>query len=235
MKQGSSLTAYDVADRYDTGYFDDLSARYRNRTRFARQRIRNVFSLLPGLAGRRVVDLGCGMGTFSIEASRQGAKATGIDLAPAALVAAQRVARQESASTTFVRADAAELPIASGTTDVVISADLTEHLDDVTLGRVLREARRILRSDGVLVVYTPNRSHIFERLRESGILRDGDPSHIGLRSERELADAVTAAGFVVMAVRALPSHLPVWNVLERAFGARIPLLRRRIGLVAREG
>lgn len=234
MNPDPGPTAYDVSDRYDTGYFDDLASRYRKRTRFARQRIRNVFSMLPGLAGRRLIDLGTGMGTFAIEAARQGAVATGIDLAPAALAAARRVARQEDVTATFVRADGAELPIAPDCTDIIVAADFTEHLDDVTLGRVLREAKRVLRQAGTLVLYTPDRSHIFERLRERGILRDADPSHIGMRSARELADAVTAAGFEVVAVRSLPSHLPLWNLLERALGPRFPLFRRRIGLVARE-
>jgi len=230
----AGLTAYDVTDRYDAGYFDDLAERYRRRTRFARQRIRNVFSLLPDIEGLRFVDIGSGMGTFTIEASRRGARATGIDLAPAALEAARQVSARESVSAAFVRADAAELPVATDSTDIVLAADFTEHLDDVTLGRVLREARRSLRSGGRLVLYTPNRAHIFERLRARGVLRDGDPSHIGLRSEQELADAVTAAGFEVLAVGRLPSHLPVWNLLERALGPHVPLLARRIGLVARE-
>lgn len=234
MTRDAGLTAYDVADRYDASYFDDLAERYRKRTRFARQRLRNVFSLLPALDGLRVIDLGSGMGTFAIEAARQGARATGIDLAPAALIAARRVASAEGAPATFVRADAAALPVRDGTADAVIAADLTEHLDDVTLGRVLREARRVLKPGGQLVLYTPNRAHLFERLREHNILRDGDPSHIGMRSEQELADAVAAAGFEVMAVRRLPSHLPVWNLIEKALGPHVPLLARRIGLVARE-
>lgn len=234
MKQGHGLTAYDVADRYDAAYFDDLAKRYRSRTRFARQRIRNVFSLLPAMDGLRIVDIGSGMGTFAIEASRQGAKAIGIDLTPAALDAARRVAVLEGAPASFILADAADLPLAADSVDVVVAADLTEHLDDVTLGRVLREARRVLRPGGNLVLYTPNRAHLFERLRERGVLRDADPSHIGMRSEKELAEAVNAAGFAVLSIRRLPSHLPVWNLLEKALGSRVPLLARRIGLVARE-
>jgi SAM-dependent methyltransferase len=234
VTRDTGLTAYDVAGRYDDEYFADLAGRYRNRTRFARRRIRNVLSLLPPLPGRRLIDIGSGMGTFAIEAGRGGAFAVGIDLAPAALAAARRVTKEEGIGAAFVRADGALLPIRTSSTDIVIAADLTEHLDDVTLGRVLREARRILKPAGTLVLYTPNRAHIFERLRDMRILRDGDPSHIGLRTERELIDAVNASGLRVQAVRHLPSHLPAWNLLERALGSWVPLLRRRIGLVAKE-
>jgi ubiquinone/menaquinone biosynthesis C-methylase UbiE len=230
----NGVNAYDVASRYDDAYFADLEARYRQRDRFARRRMANVFSLLPPLPGRKLLDLGSGMGTFAVEAAKRGASAVGIDLAPAALEAARRVADSERTLVSFVRADGAELPIRSRSVDVVLAADLTEHLDDVTLGRVLREARRVLRPAGVLVLYTPNREHIFERLRERGVLKDGDPSHIGMRSEKELADAVSAAGLRITTVRHLPSHVPAWNVLERGLGRWVPLLRRRIGLVAKE-
>jgi SAM-dependent methyltransferase len=226
------LTAYDVADHYDDAYFADLAGRYRNRNRFARRRIANVFSLLPDPAGRTLVDLGCGMGTFTIEAAGKGAFALGVDPAPAAVSAAARVAAAEGrADARFLRADAALLPLRSDSADIVLAADLTEHLDDVTLGRILREAGRVLRADGTLVLYTPDRQHIFERLRDRGIMKQ-DPSHIGVRSADELAAAVESAGFRVQSRVWLPSHLPVLALAERALARRVPLLRRRIGLVA---
>lgn len=89
----SGRTAYDVAGHYDAGYYEDLAARYRTRNRFARQRIANVLSLLPPLDGRVLVDVGCGMGTFTVEAAHRGARALGIDFAPEALPAAAAVAR----------------------------------------------------------------------------------------------------------------------------------------------
>lgn len=227
-------TAYDVAGHYDERYYDDLARRYRTRNRFARQRLANVLSLLPPLAGRRLLDIGCGMGTFTIEAARRGARALGVDFAPAALTTAVHVARAEGADgARFVRADAARLPVADASMDVVLAADVTEHLDDDTLARILAECERVLRSGGVLVIYTPEQSHIFERLRERGALAP-DPSHIGVRSAEQLAHAAESAGLAVETVRHLPSHVPVWNLLERAFAAHVPLLRRRIGLVARK-
>jgi len=228
----SGVTAYDVAGHYDDAYFDDLAARYRARNRFARRRIANVLSLLPRrLAGLRVLDLGCGMGTFAIETARRGALATGIDPAPAALRAAARVAAAEASPASFVQADAAALPVGSASCDIVLAADVTEHLDDETLARVLREALRALRSGGTLVLYTPEQSHVFERLRERGVLHP-DESHIGIRSAPELAAAAAREGFLMKETRYLPSHLPGWNLLERALARWVPLLRRRIGLVA---
>lgn len=225
-------TAYDVADHYDDGYYADLVARYRRRTRFSRTRIRNVFSLLPPLDGRVVLDLGCGMGTFAIETARIAARAIGVDPAPEAVKAARAVAHGEGVATEFLQADAADLPLAADTADVVVAADLVEHLDDVTLARILAETRRVLREGGRLVLYTPSRTHVFERLRLAGLMAE-DPSHIGLRTDAELRAALASAGFEVESLRFLPSHLPGWNVIENLFSKWVPLLRRRVGVVAR--
>ncbi|HEY0304291.1 MAG TPA: methyltransferase domain-containing protein [Longimicrobiales bacterium] len=229
-------TAYDVFDHYDDAYFADLAARYRTRNRFARQRIANVFSLLPDVRGKRVIDVGCGMGTFTFEAAARGARfALGLDLAPTGIAAAARIAREDGVnSCAFLLADAAVLPVHSAAADVAIAADFTEHLDDDTLTRVLDEAARIVKPEGTLIIYTPEASHIFEQLRERGILLEQEPSHIGIRSAGELARFAEKAGFSVEHITYLPSHLPVWNLLERALGRWIPLLRRRIGLVARK-
>jgi ubiquinone/menaquinone biosynthesis C-methylase UbiE len=228
-----NVTAYDVADHYDERYFADLSERYRKRNRFARQRIQNVFALLENVNGRRLLDLGCGMGTFTLEAAQRGARAVGFDMMPAALKAAQRVGQEEKVeSARFVLADVARLPVREKSADVVLAADLTEHLDEDTLTRMLLEAGRVLRPDGRLVLYTPEAAHLFERLRDRGILKQ-DPSHIGVRTGRELTQAVRRAGFRIERLRYLPSHLPVWNLLERALARWVPLLRRRQGIVAR--
>jgi ubiquinone/menaquinone biosynthesis C-methylase UbiE len=233
MTQKRQLTAYDVAEHYDDAYFDDLAQRYRQRTRFARCRIANVLSLLPELDGRRLLDLGCGMGTFTLEAAKRGARAIGVDPAPAAVAAAKRVAQAESIRGHFLRADAVQLPFRDGSVDIVLAADLTEHLDTVTLQRMLAEARRVLNEKGTLVIYTPERAHFFEQLRERGVMKQ-DPSHIGVRTARDLAALVRNAGFGPVHTRHLPSHLPVLNTLESGLGRWIPLLRRRIGLTARK-
>lgn len=233
MSADRKLTADDVAHHYDAGYYADLARRYQRRNRFARQRIRNVFSLLPPLSGRRVLDLGCGMGTFTIECARLGALAVGVDPAPAALAAAKQVARAERVSNVrFLQADAAQLPMRDDAVDVVLAADLTEHLDDATLANVLGQARRVLKRDGTLILYTPDRRHIFEWMRERRMLLGPDPSHIGLRSAAALAAAAAAAGFRVDRIVHLPSHIPFWNLIERGLQRWLPLLRRRIGLRA---
>ena len=183
-----------------------------------------------------VVDIGCGMGTFTFEAASRGAHfALGLDLAASGIAAANRIAREEKIQgCAFLLADAVALPARSSGADVVIAADFTEHLDDETLRRVMTEAARVVKPGGRFVIYTPEASHIFEQLRDKGILLEQEPSHIGIRSSEELAAFARNAGFTIERSTYLPSHLPGFNLLERAFARWVPLLRRRIGLVARK-
>lgn len=232
MSDEKKVTAYDVQYYYDEAYFADLSARYQNRIPFARRRIANVLSLLPDVKGKCLLDVGCGMGTFAIETAARGAFAVGIDLMPTAINAAQRVAQAEKINAAFTLADAATLPFDDGVADITISADFTEHLDDDTLERVLNELARVMKPGATLLIYTPSPTHILERMRDHDFILKQDPSHIGLRTGPELGRAVERAGFKVAAIKYLPSHLPVLSTLERVLGSWLPLLRRRVGLVA---
>jgi SAM-dependent methyltransferase len=230
--------AVQILEHYDRDYYRSHVERYLRRTRFTRHRLANVFGLLGDVSGWRVLDIGCGMGTFTIESSLRGAHAIGVDPSLAAGVTGRDLAARLGAlSAVFVAGDAALLPLADGRFDAVICADLTEHLDDPTLADVLAEVARVLRPGGVLALYTPSPSHLFERLKARNWLLRQDPSHIGLRPMEELLEAVRRAGLEVVRAYYRPTHIPLFRVLEQVL-ARIPkiggLFRRRICIRARK-
>ena len=72
-------------------------------------------------AGERVLDLGCGTGTTALAAAATGAIVTGVDPAERLLEIARAAAEQTRAPATFVAGEAAELPFADGSVDVVVS------------------------------------------------------------------------------------------------------------------
>lgn len=227
-----------VAQHYDTAYYSAEVERYLRRTRFVRVRLRNLFELVGDTSGRRILDVGCGMGTVTLEAARRGAHAYGIDPARVALKAARRLALERDAPhARFTVADGAALPFAVASFDGVILADVTEHLDEATLRETLAESARVLRAGGVLALYTPSPSHLFERLKARGWILQQDPSHIGLRTAGELVGHVRAAGLETVRAYYEPSHLPVYGAFERLAG-RLPwvgsLFRRRICIRARK-
>ena len=106
---------------------------------------RAVVSAYPGdITGLRVLDIGAGTGAVSRALAERRAYPTAIDLAP------DMVARLRDQGFTAVVGDIRTLPFADAAFDGAVTAFAISHVDDP--GRVLAEARRVVRSDGVILV-----------------------------------------------------------------------------------
>jgi 2-polyprenyl-6-hydroxyphenyl methylase/3-demethylubiquinone-9 3-methyltransferase len=135
---------------YDTiaGEFDTLMNPYD-----LRRRMEVVFDgLLSGrsLAGLRVLDVGCGTGPFTLGARDRGAEVVSLDVGLELLGRA----RSKGAPRPLA-ADAAALPFADATFDLVISSECIEHTARPESS--IAEMLRVLRIGGVLVLTCPNR------------------------------------------------------------------------------
>ena len=105
----------------------------------------------PWCRGRQVLDVACGVGYGSARLAASAAHVVGGDLSEEAIAYAQ--ARYAADNVEFRVLDAAALPFADGSFDVVCSFETIEHLPD--RDAYLDEVARVLRPDGVLLVSTP--------------------------------------------------------------------------------
>jgi len=168
-----------TAEHYSTEYFEGHLARY-NSSVYG-QRVRHVERFMGDVAGRRVLDLGCGVGFFGAMARARGASTVGLDFSEDAL----GIARDQHPGMPLVRADATRVPLASDRFDVVLLNDIIEHLDE-ELGRAMvAEAYRVLRPGGHLVIDTDNDEHLMAR---RGLRRLNAWLEAGTRQKRELAE-----------------------------------------------
>jgi 2-polyprenyl-3-methyl-5-hydroxy-6-metoxy-1,4-benzoquinol methylase len=206
-------------------------------SRFQRYRAREVLRLCGPLTGARVVDLGCGWGTLSFPLAERAAEVVGVDFARAALrLCLERRSRADVGGARppgFVQADARRTPLRAGRWDIVVTADLVEHLYAEDTLAVYREAFRLLRPGGRLVVWTPCPTHFLERLRAWRVLKP-DPTHVDYKTLRRVVDELRSSGFEIVTARHAPSHLPVLKTAERVGQRWIRWLRRRVAVVARK-
>jgi SAM-dependent methyltransferase len=117
------------------------------------------FELLPPPHGR-VLDLGCGEGRLARELRRRGYDVVGIDASPTLV----RLAGEADPTGEYRVADAAALPFADGSFDLVIPFMSLQDMDDAT--GALREAARVLAPGGRLCLA------ILHPLRTAGIVNE---------------------------------------------------------------
>lgn len=202
-------------------------------SRFQRYRVRKVLELLGPRRTDRVLDLGCGWGSISFALGAIVREVVGLDFSERAVVSCDRRLRTSGfGNVTFRVADARHTGLGAASFDAVVAADLFEHLYPDDSHEVAAEAFRVLKPGGRLAVWTPCRSHILEVLKNNDIILKRDVSHVDYKSMPRMREIATGAGFRIERACFVESHLPGLNVLERLWQRWVPLLRRRIAVLA---
>jgi SAM-dependent methyltransferase/uncharacterized protein YbaR (Trm112 family) len=112
---------------------------------------------LPAGAGRRLLDVGCSWGRWSIAAHRRGYQVLGIDPSLGAVMAARRVARQLQVPNRYIVADARHLPLPDQAVDVVYSYSVLQHFSPDDAAASVAEMGRVLTPRGLARVQMPTR------------------------------------------------------------------------------
>lgn len=106
------------------------------------------------LQGARILDAGCGLGLYVRRLGDVGGDVYGLD------IDADRVSQASRLLPNIGVGSAEALPYQDGVFDVVFSHEVLEHVHDDLLA--IREAYRVLKPGGHLVVFAPNRLYPFE-------------------------------------------------------------------------
>ena len=107
----------------------------------------------------RVLDLGCGRGELAYYFAEQGFQVTAVDYSADAIQLAERTFAGEAVLRSRVKlchANLAEVPL-SGSYDMVVAADVIEHLTATELDEMYAKIARHLTLNGIFIVHTyPN-------------------------------------------------------------------------------
>ncbi len=112
----------------------------------------NLIRRYVRLEGARVLDIGCGIGTYVRKLLDLTRDAYGIDIDTARV--------RQGGTGTLAVAVSEELPFATGSLDAVLLNEVIEHVRDDK--GTLREACRVVRPGGHVVIFAPNRRYPFE-------------------------------------------------------------------------
>ena len=151
-----------TSDFFDAQHDEDLlplPLHFRLLRRFERTREEVAAALLPG--GEALLDIGCGTGELVARAAGRYGRVVAADISPA-VVSAAHAGRGDVA--TWVVLDASRpLPFADGSFTTIVSLSTLQYLFDPAA--FLRDAHRLLRPGGTLLVETPNMAYLPQRLR----------------------------------------------------------------------
>jgi len=160
--------------------------------------------------GRRLLDVGAADGLLSRHFTEQGWYVTAIEREPA--VASVGAAYCERMLMTDLDG---ELPEIDGLFDVIVYADVLEHLVDPL--RVMTALNRMLARGGLVVISIPNIAHLWIRLSllmgrfeytDRGLL---DRTHLRFFTYRSLRSLITDAGLCIVRETATP--VPIYQVM----------------------
>jgi SAM-dependent methyltransferase len=222
----------DISDTYDEDYYLGLPAES--------GRIAAITRLLDFQGNETVCEIGCAAGHFLAAIADRIGHGTGIDTAGAAIRAATTIKdKHDLENIDFVGISAEEyaaVPERRNQCHYVFLMDVTEHIDDDVMLKILGASRQLLRDDGQLVIHTPNLDYWLERLKSKNIVPQLE-GHIAVRNRTEYLRLLDNAGFELVRHENLPHYRQPLRLVDSIL-LYIPLVGRlfasRLFLVARK-
>jgi 2-polyprenyl-6-hydroxyphenyl methylase/3-demethylubiquinone-9 3-methyltransferase len=188
-----------------------------------------IIGLFPNAQGKKLLDIGCGGGFYSLAAARRGVSKIVVSDISIGMIKAAKLNLLKNANLKIegIVADAASLPFREEYFDLVLCVDLIEHVKrDRTL---LSELHRVMKSGGSMILSTQNSlsvNYLIESLIQRYILRKvnwmgWDPTHLRFYSPKLLQSLLRTEDLKPISFAGtyfIPYMLA--NVLSRIIGER---------------
>ena len=161
-------------------------------------RTRRVFELMDieNLKGKRILDVGCGIGQYGVFFALKGAEVWGFDLSPVGVETAQQMAKENGVADRchFSVANATAMPYPDGHFDIVLFHEVLHHA--IKYPGVREESLRVLKSGGKVI--------ISETLRGNAVL--DLMRKVSMRGEEAKGDVILEPDDIHQFARGFSSH-----------------------------
>lgn len=150
------------------------------------------------VTGKKILDVGCGLGFYVDFLNSIGYECVGVDFVEEFIKEAKRVKKG-----VFIKAKADDLPFRDNEFDTVILFDILEHGDDI---KILKEAKRVCKSK--ILVIIPRK--VDYQLEQSGVIFRHyiDRSHIREYEDQDIKDLAQKTSLKLISLKKI--H-PLYN------------------------
>ena len=197
-------TEEEIQKRYSRDYFykEYLPVFGADETSFDPDLARNHYDLTlnlldrfsPGREAGKLLDIGCGGGLFLKAAGDMGWDVEGVEISPTAARYANTVV-----GVPVRRARFEETGFPPEDFDAVTLLDTVEHLQDPV--NILREVRRVLKKDGILIVTTPDVNSLSRTMAGEAWAVLSPAEHLYNFSKKTLGKLMAVSGFSPLMIK----------------------------------
>jgi len=152
------LSVYDHIFENEKVYYDKKKATQRmeldlEKEQFFKKAYLKLKKLIGNVAGKKILDVGCGKGSFSIYLTQKGGDVIGIDLSSNFIEFCKEEAKKLDLKIEFVEMNAQIPDFPDETFDIIIGSRVIHHLPDMHL--FFRECKRLLKKNGFITFIEP--------------------------------------------------------------------------------
>jgi ubiquinone/menaquinone biosynthesis C-methylase UbiE len=127
------------------------------------------------------------------------------------------------------------LPFPDNTFDMVTALDFVEHINNEEYEKLIVEIKRVLKPNGTLCIYTPNKTYFLEYIYKIVFGPGHRPQHFGLKTIPELLAPLAQHGYEVAHLSTQANYVPVLRQVEQVL-MHLPvvgqLFKRRVSIRA---
>lgn len=150
------------------------------------------------VAGKKILEAGCGRGIISAETAVRGADVSLLDISPEALQIARRHFRSNNIAASFVLGDILDLPFGESIFDVVWNAGVMEHFEGDFRRTAIDSIARSIKPDGLFISFNPSAQAFFYTLGKRAAEKKGTWPYGPEFPVKSLAEQCSSAGLTVL-------------------------------------
>lgn len=185
-------------------------------------RIKNILENIQLSKKDIIGDFACGNGLLAKALNGNYKEYNGVDKSSLFIKECQKWVKENNIkNTSFVREDIVEFCKKNANKySKAFTLDFSEHIDDNDFIEIYSAIRKSISKQGKLIIHTPNKDFLLEKLKDMGILPQTS-GHIAVRNFKEYKALLEKCGYKSIKVKYLPHYRKIVNILPTSKQARL--------------